>query len=492
MITVRRSTVIDAPIAAVWDIVRDFNGHDRWHPAVSRSTLEAFKQTDQVGAVRNFRLTGGEQVREQLLSLSDRDHTLRYTIVDADVPLRNYVAEITLKPVTDGSRTFWTWQSRFDTPAGEEQALADLVATGVYDAGFASVRARTERRPIDAAASEPASNPGAGMAGRAIQVERYGSADVMTEVDCIAPLPGPDEVRLRHTAIGVNYIDIYCRTGYFDLLQPPGVPGMEAAGVVESVGRNVTHLSPGQRVGYACPPVGAYSTVRTMDAALVFPLPDWLTDDTAAAVLLKGMTASFLLHEVHPLTAGETMLVYAPAGGVGQLLCQWGRSLGATVIGATSSDEKARMARAAGAHHTIVPGQDSLEQQVMALTRGRGADVIFDAVGRDTFSHSIAALAVRGHLVSFGQASGDIGSWNIGALATKSVTLSRPNFGHYTDTPDKVTALTERLFDRLSAGVVRAEVAHRYNLSDAADAHRALETRRTTGSIVLLPNGEKA
>lgn len=493
MVTVRRSTVIDAPVAAVWEVLRDFNGHDRWHPAVARSMLEDGRRTDQIGAVRNFNLTGGEKVRERLLSMSDRTHSFRYTIVDADIPLHNYVAEVNLKPVTDGNRTFWTWQSRFDTPPGQEDELAQLVAEGVYEAGFTAVRERVEHRThtggawggTTTARPMPATATGA-IDGTAMVIDRYGGADELHAAPVSAPAPGLGEVRLRQTAVGVNFIDVYCRTGYFTLLEPPGALGMEAAGTVVDVGPDVRHLSPGQRVAYACPPVGAYATVRTMDAALVVPLPDVIDDVTAAAGLLKGITAEFLLHRVHAVTPGETVLIYAPAGGVGKILVQWARHLGATVIGATSTEDKARIARMAGAHHVILPGETSLEDQVRDLTGGRGADVIYDAVGRDSFAHSVAALANCGHLVSFGQASGDIGSWDIGSLASNSATLSRPNYGHYTDTPEKVAAITERLFAAIDQRIITIDVGQRYPLAQAAEAHRALEGRRTTGSTVLM------
>lgn len=497
-VKVHRSTVIDAPVSAVWELLRDFNAHDKWHPAVTHSTLEEASRPDEIGAVRHFRLTTGERLREKLLTLSDRHHSFRYAIVDSEVPLHDYVAEVQLKPVTDGDRTFWSWSSTFNTPAGQERELAQLVAENVYEAGFEAVRGRVEQRARDALAARrsyitdprPTAGPATteSIGGTAMAIDRYGGADELHPAPVSAPPPEPGQVRLRQTAIGVNFIDIYCRTGYFDLLQPPGVLGMEAAGEVIDVGEGVRHLAPGQRAAYACPPAGAYATVRTMDAGLVVPLPDYIDDVTAAAGLLKGMTAEFLLHRVHPLQAGETVLVYAPAGGVGRLLCQWAAYLGATVIGATSSEDKARAARDAGARHVILPGEASLEEQVLALTGGRGVDVIYDAVGRDSFAHSVAALAPRGHLVSYGQASGDIGSWHIGSLASKSVTLSRPNYVHYTDTPDKVAAITGRLFDAVHRHVIRIEIGHRFALSEAAEAHRALEGRRTSGSIVLVPD----
>ena len=258
--------------------------------------------------------------------------------------------------------------------------------------------------------------------------------------------------------------------------------------------RNVRHLAAGQRAAYACPPLGAYASVRTVDAALVIPLPDSVGDETAAAGLLKGVTAEFLLHRVHAVAPGETVLVYAPAGGVGRILCQWANRLGATVIGATSTEEKARVARAAGAHHVILPGEKSLEEQVRELTNEHGADVIYDAVGKDSFAHSVAALAERGHLVSFGQASGDIGAQDIASLAETSATLSRPNYVHYTSTPDEFRASAERLFDAIERRIVTVEIGQRFALEKAADAHRALESRATTGSTVLIPSpgGEAA
>ncbi|MDF1748582.1 MAG: SRPBCC family protein [Alphaproteobacteria bacterium] len=486
MIKVHRSTVIQAPIAAVWAILRDFNGHDRWHPAVARSDLEAGRKTDQVGAVRNFRLESGVRLREQLLSLSDKDYSLRYAIVESDVPLQNYVAEIKLKPVTDGGGTFCSWTSHFTTPKGREDELASLVAEGVYTAGFDAIRERVSASQFSAPSITV--RTGTGIDGLAMGIKRYGGPEELQQIDVEAPPPGPGKVRLAQTAIGVNFIDVYCRTGYFKLLTPPGVPGMEAVGTVIDVGSGVRHLSAGQRVGYACLPVGAYATVRTMPAALVFPLPDRIDDATAAAGLLKGMSAEFLLHRVHRVQKGETVLIYAPAGGVGRLLCQWAAYLGATVIGATSSEEKARLARSAGAHHVILPGQKSLEEQVKEITKGRGVDVIYDAVGRDSFAHSIEALAPCGHLISFGQASGDIGAWDIGSLASKSITLSRPNFGHYTDTPEKVQAITKRLFQAIEQRIISIEPERHYKLSDAAEAHRALEGRETTGASILIPD----
>jgi NADPH:quinone reductase-like Zn-dependent oxidoreductase len=316
-------------------------------------------------------------------------------------------------------------------------------------------------------------------------VERHGGPEVLELRDWPLPAPGPGEALVRHTAIGVNFIDVYCRTGYFDLLTPPGVPGMEAAGVIEAVGPGVSHVSVGDRVAYAGPPLGAYSERQARPAELIFRLPDDISDETAAAGLLKGVAASFLLHDVHPVRAGQTVLVHAAAGGVGQLLVQWARDLGATVIATVSGEDKARLAERLGAGHVVIYTRENFADAVMRITRGRGADVIYDAVGADTFAGSLEALATRGHLVSFGQASGPVGNWDIGRFASKSVTVSRPNYGHFTDTREKLLPHAGRFFDMLRRRRIVMEAPRRYPLAQAADAHRDLEGRRTTGSLIL-------
>ncbi len=480
-ISVSRSAVIDAPVDRVWALLRDFNGHDRWHPAVAESAIDGGRPSDAVGAVRRFRLVSGERLAERLLTLSDRARRFSYAITETEVPLADYTAHLELRPITDGNRTLWRWWSRFRAPAGREGEMAALVGDGVYQAGFDGVRAY-----LGIARAAPRRAEGA-LTGRGVVIARHGGPEVLEPAPVTAPAPGPGEAQLRQTAVGVNYIDVYSRTGYFDLVRPPGVPGMEAAGTVTAIGPGVTHLRVGERVAYACAPPGAYASVRTMPADLVLPLPPSLDDRSAAAGLLKGVTAWFLLHRVHRLRAGETVLVYAPAGGVGRMLVQWASALGATVIGATSSARKARLAEAAGAAHVVMPGAQSLEAQVMDLTDGRGADVIFDAVGRDSFEHSVAALATCGHLVSYGQVSGDIGAREIGPLAARSVTLSRPNYGHYTDTRAKMAEAAEGFFAALAARRVSVEIGQSWPLARAAEAHRALEARETTGSTILIP-----
>ena len=497
-----RSTVIDAPVAEVWRVLRDFNSHRDWHPAVADSVIEDGWAPDRVGAVRRFRLTDGAVLREQLLTLSDRDRTLSYCILDAPVPLFGYVAQVRLKPVTDGNRTFWHWSCAFDCPPEQEAAMVRLVAEGVYEAGFAGVaralsslgRGQGEgavRVGTSGNRGTPSPQRGEGASQRgeganAVIVRQHGSPDVLQWTRVSVPPPGPGEVTLRHTAIGVNFIDVYCRTGYFRLLQPPGVPGMEGVGIIENVGAGVSGLSPGDRVGYACAPVGAYSERRTMPAELLVSLPDDIDDEAAAAVLLKGMTAEFLLHRVHPLAAGEVAVVHAAAGGVGVLLTQWASALGATVIGVVGSEAKARIARAQGCAH-VVSASDDVAGRVLDLTGGRGADVVYDAVGRDSLARDLSMLAPCGHIVSYGQAAGHLEPLDVAALAERSARLSRPNFGHYAGTPAQVRLSTQRLFDALRRGLVRPLIGARLPLREAAQAHRRLEDRASVGATILLP-----
>jgi NADPH:quinone reductase-like Zn-dependent oxidoreductase len=500
MVQVRQSTIVDAPVTDVWRILRDFNGHDRWHPAIVASAIEGSDPADAVGSVRRLRLSDGSELREQLLSLSDKSLSLIYCLLDAPLPLNGYVASIRLKPVTDGDRTFWEWRSEFQPPEHRRDELVRLVED-IYQNGFAAIRQLLRRVPSPPPvetrpAASPASvaSPGtvtdrssqrSAARSRAIIVSSYGGPEALELKEIVLPQLAWGEVRIRHTAIGVNFIDVYCRNGNFDLLKPPGAPGMEAAGVIEALGSGVTDFKVGDRVAYACLPVGAYSERRNMSPELMVRLPGDISDETAAATLLKGVTASFLLHDVHAVKPGEIVLIHAAAGGVGQLLTQWARQLGATVIGVVSNDDKAHIVDRLGAHRVIVRSGENFAEAAIRMTNGVGVDVIYDPVGRDTFDDSVAALAVRGHLVSFGQASGAIGEREVTSLTSKSATLSLPNYEHYTDSPDKLEPHIVRFFSALRQGLIEVQPPKRYDLGNAADAHRDLESRRTTGSLIL-------
>ena len=490
MIRVTRSAVIDAPIERVWAVLRDFNSHTAWHPVVAESEIEAGERSDQVGCVRRFTLRDGNRIREQLLALSDRDHVSTYCILDATVPLQRYVATEQLKRVTDGDRTFWHWQSTFDAPRGRERELADMVGTGVYEGGFEGLRAylrRSRRVPDPPAAGARGAAAGEVMPAHGVVATAFGGPEVLRHQPLPARAPGPGEVRMRQTAIGVNYIDVYLRTGLYRMIEPPAPLGMEAGGVVLDVGEGVAHLLPGDRVAYACAPPGAYVSVRTMPAEHVVVLPDDVDDETAAAVMLKGMTAAYLLHRTHRVRAGETVLVHAAAGGVGLFLCQWAKALGARVIGTVSSEDKARLARANGCELPLVAGDYRFAAALKAATGDRGADVIYDGLGQAAMDENLEALSLCGHWVSYGQASGQLPPIAPEALAAKSVTLSRPVLFHYTADRPKLNEIAQQTFEALRAGVIRVEVRHRYPLAAAAEAHRDLEGRRTSGPLLLLP-----
>jgi NADPH:quinone reductase-like Zn-dependent oxidoreductase len=415
---------------------------------------------------------------------------ITYCILDAPLPLEGYVATMRLKPVTDGNRTFWQWRSKFTCPPQDEIRLSRMVGEDIYVAGFEAIRSLVERAPGSprrAVRMAPPWHSAGAIDCGAITVPRFGGVEVLTWSRMSVPPPGPSEVRIRQTAIGVNFIDVYCRRGYFDILGPSRIPGLEAAGVIETVGAGIHGHAPGDRVAYACLPPGAYAEWRTMRPDLLVRLPSFLTDKMAAAVLLKGMTAEFLLHRVASVSPGDTILVHAAAGGVGQLLCQWASRAGATVIGTVGSEEKMAAASAAGCAHPILYTRENFVERVKEITTGRGVDVAYDAVGRDTLQRSFEALAVNGHLVSYGQASGAIEPVDIAGMASKSATISRPNFGHFTDTPDKVRRTTDSLFQALQTGVLTPAPPLVVPLKDVQVAHRLLESRSRAGSIILVP-----
>jgi NADPH:quinone reductase-like Zn-dependent oxidoreductase len=475
MIRVRRSAVIDAPIERVWAVLRDFNSHSAWHPAVGESRIEHGAAADQVGCVRSFFLKDGNHVREQLLALSDSEHLSTYCILDATLPMRDYVATVQLKRVTDGERTFWHWESTFDVPRGREREFEQLVGGGVYEGGFAGLRAYLkgeirDRPRFPAAAVEP----------RGIVAVRFGGPEVLEYRPLEDRPPRAGEVRIRQTAAGVNYIDVYVRKGLYRMIEPPAVIGMEAAGVV--VESNAPGFAAGDRVAYAAGAPGAYATMRTMAADQLVLLPEDIGDETAAAVMLKGMSAEYLLHRTYRVRPGDAVLVHAAAGGVGLFLCQWARALGARVIGTVSSEAKAELAAAHGCDRVIVTRDYSFAAEVKAHTGGRGAQVIYDGLGQAAARENAEALALRGHWVSYGQASGP--HEGLPDLTAKSGTLSRPVLFHYT--AGHLNEMAGRVFAALRDGVLRTEVRHRYPLGAAADAHRDLESRRTSGQIVLL------
>ena len=323
---------------------------------------------------------------------------------------------------------------------------------------------------------------------RAIRIHQTGGPDAMLWEDVEVGAPGPGEVRVRHAAVGLNYIDVYFRTGLYPAPSLPFSPGMEGAGVVEAVGEGVDTVAVGDRVAYAALPVGAYAEVRLMPAAKVVKVPAGIDSHQAAAMMLQGMTVEYLLRRTYPVQSGDTILFHAAAGGVGLIACQWAKHLGATVIGTVGSDEKAELARAHGCEHPIVYTRESFAERVKEITNGTGVPVVYDAVGRDTFEGSLDCLRPRGMLVSFGQSSGKIDPFDIGVLSARgSLYLTRPTLMTYTASRADLEASAQALFDVVGSGAVRVTVNQTFPLADAADAHRALESRQTTGSTILIP-----
>ncbi|HKQ60427.1 MAG TPA: quinone oxidoreductase [Candidatus Polarisedimenticolaceae bacterium] len=322
---------------------------------------------------------------------------------------------------------------------------------------------------------------------KAIRIHRTGGPEVLVWEDVPVGDPGPGQVRLRQTAVGLNYIDTYHRTGLYPLPALPAVLGREAAGVVTAVGPGVSGLAPGQRVAYPLS-AGAYAEERCIAADLLVPLPDDVGDRTGAAAMLKGLTAHYLLRRTYRVKPGDTILLHAAAGGVGLIACQWARALGARVIGTVGSREKAELAKAHGCEHTIVHGEQDFVARVRELTGGAGVPVVYDSVGRDTFARSLDCLVPFGLLVSFGQSSGPVPPFEVTTLAEKgSLFLTRPTLATYIARREELLAASAELFAAIAAGQVRIEIGRTYPLSEAARAHADLEARRTTGSVVLLP-----
>jgi len=322
---------------------------------------------------------------------------------------------------------------------------------------------------------------------KSIRIEQTGGPEVMQWVDVEVGEPGPGEVRVRHEAVGLNYIDVYFRTGLYK--QPlPGGLGMEGAGVVEAVGEGVTHLRAGDRVAYAGRPNGAYSQVRVMPADIVVRLPDAISFEQGAAMMLQGLTVQYLIRDSYRVQPGDTVLLHAAAGGVGLIACQWLKSLGVTVIGTAGSDEKAELARAHGCTHTIVYSRESFVDRVKEITGGKGVAAVYDSIGADTFQGSLDCLAPRGTMVSFGNASGPVPPFDLSLLSSKgSLRLTRPTLMTYVVHRELLEPMVADLFDVVSSGKVKIDIRQRYALSDVAQAHRDLESRKTTGSTILLP-----
>jgi len=323
---------------------------------------------------------------------------------------------------------------------------------------------------------------------KAIRMYKTGGSDVLRWETYDPGRPGPGEVLIRHEAIGVNFIDIYHRTGLYPLPALPATPGMEGAGVVEAIGENVTELKAGDRIAYAGIPPGSYADARLIPADRLVKLPEEITFLQAAAMMLRGMTARYLLRKCYPVKKGDTILIHAAAGGVGLIVCQWANYIGATVIGTVGSPDKAELAGTHGCDHTILYNKEDFVSRVRDITQGRGVDVVYDSVGQSTFMKSLDCLRPMGMMVTFGQSSGPIPPIDLGILVAKgSLFLTRPSLMTYTEERDSLVEHATDLFEVVTKGGVQIKTGQSYPLAEAAQAHQDLEGRKTTGSTILIP-----
>ena len=321
---------------------------------------------------------------------------------------------------------------------------------------------------------------------RAIRFHQTGGPEVLKLETAQVGEPGPGQARVRHTYVAVNFIDVYFRTGRYPLPLPNGL-GSDAVGVVEAVGSGVTDVRVGDRVGYLLGPQGAYADVRIMPADVLIPLPDGVSDRTASTLMMKGMTTQYLFRQVYPLKGGETILYHAAAGGVGLIACQWAKALGVTMIGTVSTDQKAEVARAHGCAHTIVTSRENIAERVREITGGKGVPVVYDSVGKDTLMASLDSLQPRGALVSNGTSSGPVVIDSMLLAVKGSLWVTRPAMIHYATPRAHMLEMAKELFDLVLAGKIRSEPNQTFALEDAAEAHRALEARKTVGATVLVP-----
>lgn len=322
---------------------------------------------------------------------------------------------------------------------------------------------------------------------QAIRIQQPGGPEVMQWQEVDLPAPGPGQARVRHTAVGLNYIDTYHRSGLYTLPLPSGI-GMEGAGIVEAVGPDVKDLVEGDRVAYAAGPPGSYSEARIIAADRLVKIPAGISDQQAAAMMLKGLTTQYLIRRTYKVKEGDTILMHAAAGGVGLILCQWAAALGATVIGTVGDEKKAELAKAHGCHHTILYKQEDFVARVKEITGGKGVPVVYDGVGKDTFMKSLDCLSPLGLMVAFGQSSGNVPPLELGVLSAKgSLFLTRPTMMTYTAKREDLLAMSAELFDVVKSGKVKIDINQTYPLKDVVKAHQDLEARKTTGSTVFLP-----
>jgi len=494
-IIVNRSAVIEAPIERVWAVLRDFNSHHQWHPAVTRSQMENDFDGDVVGGVRRFNLADGAELREQLLRHSDRDYSFTYSILDSPLPLLDYVATVRLRPVTDVNQTFWDWRSQFRAPENRAAELENLVGRQIYEVGFTGLRtflaerAAPSRQPSDKTESTVAvASAGEHLPSKAVVVKTTDDPEAMCLTDVTVPPPDPRQVRVRQTAIAVNYLDLKYRREITSGLDLPGTPGLEGVGEVIDIGQQVHGLFPGDRVAYISRTPGAYAVIRCIDADACLPLPYGLSD-LDASTLLKGVIAGLLLGRVFRSTPGEVILIQAVAGGVGHLISQWAQSMGLTVIGTVSTPDKAKFIRDLGCDHPIVDAQSQqLVDEVMRITNGRGVDCCVHTNGAQGLDTAVACMSRCGHLAVIGDRDEEPVPLDVKRLKQRSLTVSAPVCFDYIDDRPYLQRLAHQLFNKIQGRTIKPAI-EAFPLSQAVEAHNRIETRQNMGAVVLIPGG---
>jgi NADPH:quinone reductase-like Zn-dependent oxidoreductase len=494
-INVIQSAIIDAPIDRVWAVLRDFNSHDQWHPAVAGSRMENDAAGDVVGGVRRFSLSDGSEFREQLLSHNDREYTFTYCILDSPLPLYDYMATVRLKPVTDGNQTFWDWRSKFRAPDDRAAELENLVGRQIYEAGFAGLRTflADQAAPPGPPAPEESTAVAAAVGGehlpsRVVVAAAAGGPEVMSLSDVTVPAPGPQQARIRQSAIAVNYLDLQHRRGIAAGIDFPGTPGMEGVGEIIDVGQQVNGLFAGDRVVYMSRTPGAYADIRCIEADACMPLPDGVSDNEAAT-LLKGVTAALLLSRVFRAAPGATILIQAVAGGLGHLLSQWAKSMDLTVLGTVSSAEKARFSRDCGCDYPIVVTEETpLAADVMRITNGRGVDYWVHSSGAHGLDTAVACLSRCGHCAVIGDRDEQSIPIDVNVLKQRSLTVSAPVCFDYFDDRPYLQRLAHQLFAKIQNRTIIPAI-EAFPLSQATEAHHRIESRQTMGAVVLTPGG---
>ncbi len=492
-ISIIRSAVIDAPIDQVWTVLRDFNGHDRWHPVVGHSRMENDVGGDVVGGVRSYSITDGAELREQLLHHSDRDYTFSYCILDSSLPLFDYVATVRLKPVTDGNQTFWDWRSQFRVSDDSAKELEELVGQQICEAGFNGLRtflaeqAVSHPIPADEKTTSVVAAPGGeSLPSRVVVVAATGGPEVMSLRDMTVPSPGLRQVRIRQTTIAVNFLDLKQRQGISTDIDLPWTPGMEGVGEIIDVGEQVNGLFPGDRVAYMSRMSGAYADIRCIDADACIPLPDGISD-IDASTLLKGVTVALLLNRVLRIVPGGTIMIQGVSGGVGHLLSQWAKSMDLTVIGTVSNTEKAKFSRDRGCDYPIVVADDfPLVAEVMRLTNEDGVDYWVHSSGGHELDAAVSCLSRCGHCAVIGDRDGQPISLDINVLKRRSLTVSAPVCFDYFNDQTYLQRISHQLFAKIQSHVITPAI-EAFPLSQVTEAHNRIESRQTMGAVVLIP-----